>query len=179
MSFNPHPASLPGDARSWAHCGACHDCFNPHPASLPGDAGNNIPQLSGGLLFQSAPGIAASLSRVRCGGFNPHPASLPGDAALAYVDVLPFVVSIRTRHRCRVMPFWVVPAQLTPKVSIRTRHRCRVMPCTVTYWSILSRVSIRTRHRCRVMQVEVSGQPRIAPVSIRTRHRCRVMPGDL
>ena len=109
-------------------------CFNPHPASLPGDA------------------IAASLSRVRCGGFNPHPASLPGDAALAYVDVLPFVVSIRTRHRCRVMPFWVVPAQLTPKVSIRTRHRCRVMPCTVTYWSILSRVSIRTRHRCRVMR---------------------------
>jgi len=85
-SFNPHPASLPGDApqQQQAHLAhnvsirTRHRCrvmrlrrpraqaaasrFNPHPASLPGDAARSAPLLR-------AP---------RC--FNPHPASLPGDA---------------------------------------------------------------------------------------------------
>jgi len=36
-------------------------------------------------------------------GFNPHPASLPGDATAVTVIVGETRVSIRTRHRCRVM----------------------------------------------------------------------------
>jgi len=36
-------------------------------------------------------------------GFNPHPASLPGDAAKTEAMQTRCRVSIRTRHRCRVM----------------------------------------------------------------------------
>jgi len=36
-------------------------------------------------------------------GFNPHPASLPGDAISGDDAVPRRPVSIRTRHRCRVM----------------------------------------------------------------------------
>ena len=44
VSFNPHPAFLPGDACN-ATCACCHQrSFNPHPAFLPGDA--NIDSLS-------------------------------------------------------------------------------------------------------------------------------------
>jgi len=35
--------------------------------------------------------------------FNPHPASLPGDARWRDVLTSTVEVSIRTRHRCRVM----------------------------------------------------------------------------
>ena len=35
--------------------------------------------------------------------FNPHPASLPGDAKLGHELPYILLVSIRTRHRCRVM----------------------------------------------------------------------------
>jgi len=37
-SFNPHPASLPGDAIALVNNAAVDTGFNPHPASLPGDA---------------------------------------------------------------------------------------------------------------------------------------------
>ena len=85
QSFNPHPASLPGDARESWHLVAGANRFNPHPASLPGDA--------------------RALSSRSCTSmrFNPHPASLPGDAPKKTEKVCQFIVSIRTRHRCRVM----------------------------------------------------------------------------
>jgi len=37
--------------------------------------------------------------------FNPHPASLPGDAGPQAEPRAVGYVSIRTRHRCRVMHF--------------------------------------------------------------------------
>ncbi len=59
--------------------------FNPHPAFLPGDAS---PLIFITLVFM---------------GFNPHPAFLPGDAVCLYSLPLRSMVSIRTRHFCRVM----------------------------------------------------------------------------
>ena len=61
------------------------DGFNPHPASLPGDATEQF---------------MALLEDAR---FNPHPASLPGDACDMVMHQCQGKVSIRTRHRCRVM----------------------------------------------------------------------------
>ena len=82
-SFNPHPASLPGDAQSSAdETSEGSSRFNPHPASLPGDAGApqgspevyrvsirtrhlcrvmlyRSPQRLKYNQFQSAPGISA------------------------------------------------------------------------------------------------------------------------
>jgi len=56
-------------------------------------------------------------------GFNPHPASLPGDAMQLIADKQQWIVSIRTRHRCRVMPcvardLWPSPAfQSAPGIA--------------------------------------------------------------
>ena len=57
-SFNPHPASLPGDAAHRRLSIEALASFNPHPASLPGDALAGSWSISFDV-FQSAPGIAA------------------------------------------------------------------------------------------------------------------------
>ncbi len=90
------------------------------------------------------------------------------------------LVSIRTRHFCRVMPGPVVKRPKLRLVSIRTRHFCRVMHARQLGGFIPIGVSIRTRHFCRVMQVDTRGDCYSAWVSIRTRHFCRVMlSGDI
>ena len=86
-----------------------HARFNPHPASLPGDA------LTSSAVSQDMSvsirtrhrcrvmrwrSMAAARSR---SSFNPHPASLPGDALSRILASACRTVSIRTRHRCRVM----------------------------------------------------------------------------
>ena len=75
-SFNPHPASLPGDAIALVNNAAVDTGFNPHPASLPGDA---VQALDFGQL-----GIR----------FNPHPASLPGDASV--VSIFSILISFQS-----------------------------------------------------------------------------------
>ena len=80
--FNPHPASLPGDATDTSRHFESPAGFNPHPASLPGDAGagrmriefrrvsirtrhlcrvmhRNFEITGSVSRFQSAPGISA------------------------------------------------------------------------------------------------------------------------
>jgi len=47
--------------------------------------------------------MAVMLSTQKNNGFNPHPASLPGDAVARSPAPAQLSVSIRTRHRCRVM----------------------------------------------------------------------------
>jgi len=92
--------------------------------------------------------------KLQTAGFNPHPASLPGDARPDPCNRADLVVSIRTRHRCRVMRasgnartaatscFNPHPASLPGDAKIRQ-----------FFW-LRSRVSIRTRHRCRVMHTQ-------------------------
>ena len=85
-------------------------CFNPHPTFLPGDA----------WLVQSSARFRRS--------FNPHPTFLPGDALqVGCVGFLGCLVSIHTRHFCRVMPHADAGELVGKEVSIHTRHFCRVM----------------------------------------------------
>jgi len=156
QGFNPRPALLPGDADfSTLPCvDACS--FNPRPALLPGDArqhecARSCDRVSirarhccramrdaefmdkAGVLFQSAPGIAAGRCKskhcrhrlITC--FNPRPALLPGDACSdkSLTEVL--AVSIRARHCCRAMPCSDRAVQGEHWVSIRARHCCRAM----------------------------------------------------
>ena len=133
MCFNPHPASLPGDASEQVAQAAALPGFNPHPASLPGDAPNRRRRYANQPVSirtrhrcRVMHGVTVETRFPR--GFNPHPASLPGDAAYTRLTSTHPWVSIRTRHRCRVMRVCAVCYHVRPIVSIRTRHRCRVMP---------------------------------------------------
>ena len=111
-SFNPLPASMPGESPGWVSL-AWFACFNPLPASMPGEY--DLDDWRG----------TGSTARHRCRihwrrrwlGFNP----LPDRSVIrpSFEDV-----SIRSRHRCREnngKPHGDRRAQ----VSIRSRHRCR------------------------------------------------------
>jgi len=89
--FNPHPASLPGDApyRPLSRC--------KQPVSIRTRHRCRVMRM-----------LPAPWSLLRC--FNPHPASLPGDAVDTSGKVGIVLVSIRTRHRCRVMHPWAAVA---------------------------------------------------------------------
>ena len=106
--FNPHPASLPGDAAIAIRIGPTIFCFNPHPASLPGDARTSA-TINAKLVVSIHTQHRCRVMRrvgVKEGvmmGFNPHPASLPGDAYRPDMERRSGDVSIHTQHRCRVM----------------------------------------------------------------------------
>ena len=133
ISFNPRPASLPGDPGPWQSGQAGHEWFQSTPGitagrsvkrvmpmpktcwfqSTPGiTAGRSV--LSEGLTgcfcsFQSTPGITAGRSHIwsdalrRNDCFNPRPASLPGDPAGRTSEPDQRMVSIHARHHCRAI----------------------------------------------------------------------------